>query len=273
MDVSTYDLGPAASTPREIRELRRKNLEFHHRLGTPVIFKRRKTLEDVEKGLAVRCPYHYDIQYKSDYSRCPYCFGTTILGGFDSGIIVFVTMGDVATDQFQLTDQGLLTRMTHPEWSAPWSPPMHDDDLIILAEFDPDTYEVLSTDDRFELDQVQPVTPRGGAPVGFAKNRNRNAFNFIPKHDMLVAQNFRADLLPSGHSFYSVPILEPIHYPDVGTTEVAPPSAPLGTDPDDFNPVPPLTREVSMVMKIRGGDPGVTTPDTDVSVEFPEEYL
>jgi hypothetical protein len=159
MDNSTYDVGSAATTPREIRELRRHNLEFHHRLGNPVIFKRRKTLQDVENGTAVRCPYNYDTAYHSDISTCPYCFGTGILGGFDSGIIVFVTIGDAVTDQFQLSPQGLLTRMTHPQWTAPWKPQMHDGDLIILANFDPDTYAVVSTDDRFEIDQVTPVTP------------------------------------------------------------------------------------------------------------------
>jgi hypothetical protein len=205
MDNSTYDVGSAATTPREIRELRRHNLEYHHRLGNPVVFKRRKTLKDIETGKAVRCPYNYDSAYHSDISTCPYCFGTGILGGFDSGIIVFVTIGDAITDQFQLTQQGLLTRMTHPQWTAPWKPEMHDGDLIVLAQFDPDTLAITETDDRFEIDQVTPVTPRGGAPIGFAKNRNRNSFNFIPRHDMLVAQSFRADMLPEGHPWYNVP--------------------------------------------------------------------
>ena len=268
MDNSVYDVGPAASTPREIRELRRHNLEFHHRLGTPVIFKRRKTLEDIEAGSEIYCPYHFDIQFQSDLTGCPHCFGTGILGGFDSGIIVFVTLGDSATDQFQLTDQGLLTRMTHPQSSAPWKPEMHDGDLLILADFHPDTYEIISSDDRFEINQVQPVTPRGGAPAGFAKNRDRNAYNFIPRHSMLVAQTFRTDLLPLGHRFYDIPIEEPdsSSYPPL-------PAAPPGTDPDDFNPVPPSTVEVSMVMRITGGEPpdGYGT-DNDVDVDFPEEF-
>jgi hypothetical protein len=267
MDNSTYDVGPAATTPREIRELRRHNLEFHHRLGNPVIFKRRKTLRDIEQGDAVRCPYNYNVQYHSDLSTCPYCFGTGILGGFDTGIITFVTIGDAVTDQFQLTPQGMLTRMTHPQWTAPWKPEMHDGDLIVLAQFDPDTMVILSTEERFEIDQVQPVTPRGAAPVGFAKNRNRNSFNFIPKHDMLVAQSFRADELPEGHPWYNVPIVEPdpSSYPPL-------PAAPPGTDPDDYNPVPPITGELSMVMKLRGAPaPSGYGLDTDVSVAFPEE--
>lgn len=268
-DNSTYDVGPAATTPREIRELRRHNLEFHHRLGNPVIFKRRKTLQDIEQGKADRCPYNYDSMYHSDISSCPYCFGTGILGGFDSGIIVFVTIGDAVTDQFQLTPQGLLTRMTHPQWTAPWKPQMHDGDLIILANFDPDTYDVISTDDRFEIDQVQPVTPRGGAPVGFAKNRDRNAFNFIPRHDMLVSQSFRADLLPEGHPWYNVPVTEPelSSYPPL-------PSAPPGTDPDDYNVIPSKTGQVSVVMRIEGGEPpSGYDQNTDVTVTFPAEYL
>jgi hypothetical protein len=269
MDNSTYDVGSAATTPREIRELRRHNLEYHHRLGNPVVFKRRKTLKDIETGKAVRCPYNYDSAYHSDISTCPYCFGTGILGGFDSGIIVFVTIGDAITDQFQLTQQGLLTRMTHPQWTAPWKPEMHDGDLIVLAQFDPDTLAITETDDRFEIDQVTPVTPRGGAPIGFAKNRNRNSFNFIPRHDMLVAQSFRADMLPEGHPWYNVPIVEPdpSSYPPL-------PSAPPGLDPDDYNPVPPATGELSLVMRIQGGTPGTGySADTDVEVQFPEEYL
>lgn len=274
MDNLTYDVGPASSTPREVRELRRHNLEFHNRLGTPVLFKRKKTLTDVENGLAVRCPYHYDVQYRSDLSGCPYCFGTTILGGYDSAKLVFVTPGDSVTDQFQLSQNGVLVRMTHPQWAAPWTPQMKDGDLIIMADFGPD-FNVVSTDDRFELDQVTPVTSRGAAPVGFAKNRDRNAFNFIPKHDMLVAQNFRADLVPEGHVLYTVPINEPLHWPQVDPVHPEPaPTTPPGTDPDDVNPVPATTMEVAMVMKMRGGDPiGGFGPDTDVDVDFPEEYL
>lgn len=268
MDTSVYDVGPASSTPREIRELRKHNLEFHHRLGTPVIFKRRKTLEDVENGLAVRCPYHFNILYQQDFSRCPYCFGTGILGGFDSGIIVFVNLGDAAVDQFQLTEQGLLTRITHPQSSAPWKPEMHDGDLLILADFDPDTYAVVTTDERFELDQVTPVTPRGAAPLGFAKNRDRNAYNFVTRHDMLVSQNFRTDILPKEHPLYAVPIVEPdpSSYPP-------PPVAPPGTDPDDYNPVPPATASVSMVMRLTGGEaPEGEGGESDVDIDFPPEY-
>lgn len=268
-DNSVYDLGSPASTPREIRELRRHSMEFHHRLGTPVLFKRRKTQQDVEQGRAQRCPYNYDSAYHSDISTCPYCFGTGILGGFDSAKIVWVSMGDTVTDQFQLTEQGLLTRMTHPQWTAPWTPEMHDGDLIIIADFDPDTMAVIATDDRFEIDQVQPVTPRGAAPRGFAKQQNRDYFNFIPRHDMLVAQNFRADLLPEGHPWYNVPINEPdpSSYPPL-------PIEPPGQDPDDYNPVPPLTRELSMVVKIQGSTPPPGyDPGTDVDIDFPEEYL
>lgn len=266
MDISTYDVGAAASTPREIRELRRHNLEFHHRLGSPVIFKRRKTVQDVDAGRAQWCPYHYDKLYASDFSHCPYCFGTGILGGFDSGTIVFVTPGDATTDQFQLTEQGLLSRMTHPQWSAPWKPEMHDGDIIVLADFDPDTFAVVSTDDRFELDQVQPVTPRGAAPVGFAKNRDRNSFNFIPRHDMLVAQNFRADLLPAGSVIYDIPVIEPTTYPPI-------PVNPPDVDPDDYNPVPSHTGEVAIVMRIRGGEPPEGWGgNQDVDIDFPEEY-
>jgi hypothetical protein len=269
MDVSTFDVGPAASTPREIRELRRHNLEFHHRLGNPFIFKRRKTMNDVEAGTATLCPYHYDRLYNSDYSRCPYCFGTGVLGGYDSGIIVFLTPGDAVTDQFQLTEQGLLTRMTHPQWSAPWKPEMHDGDILIAADFDPDTFAVVSTDDRFELDQVQPVTPRGSAPIGFAKNRDRNSFNFVPRHDMLVAQNFRADLLPEGNVIYDIPVDEPAPntYPPV-------PVNPPDVDPDDYNPVPANTDEVSIVMKVVGGQPPTGWGgETEVDIDFPPEYL
>ena len=247
---STYNVGPAARTPREVRELRRRTLEFHHRLGVPVIFKRRKTLEDVEAGNEVRCPYHFNIQYQSDLSGCPYCFGTGILGGYDSGLIVYVSPGDAPEDLFQLTENGLLTRMTHPQWTAPWTPEMHDGDLIIYADFDPDTLEVITTSDRFELDQVTPVAPRGAAPLGYASHRDRNTYTYTPTKDLLVAQNFRADLLPKGSFYYNVPIVEPdlSSYPPL-------PAAPPGTDVDDFNPVLPATGEVSMVMRVRGGDP------------------
>jgi hypothetical protein len=153
-------------------------------------------------------------------------------------------MGDAPIDQFQLTPEGLLTRMTHPQWTAPWKPEMHDGDLIILADFHPDTYAVIATEDRFTLNQVMPVMPRGGAPVGFAKNRDRNSYNFVKRRDMLVAQNFRADRRPDEHVFYNIPVTEPVFPGDYPPLPVAPP----GTDPDDYTPVPAKTGEVSMVL-------------------------
>jgi hypothetical protein len=270
--VASYkDVGPK-SVPQEVRELRRHSLDFHTRLGQPVIIKRKLTLKDVEEGNAVRCPYHTDEQYDNTLGGCPYCFGTGILGGYADAVITFMAIGDTPSDLWRLTDAGLLQRMEHPQVTSPWFPFIHDGDLIITADFEADDWSVIETHDRYVADVVSPTRMRGAAPLGFATRRERGKLNFAKHNDMVVSHSFELDRLPEGHILYDVPIDDDdVVYPPV------PPDP--GHDPDDpYTPDVPrhhtLTRSDSIKLSsaITVGGETHTDGEEDVDVFFPEEY-
>lgn len=265
--ASFKDVGPQ-SVPREVRELRRHSLDFHTRLGQPVIVKRKLTLLDIEEGTAVKCPYHTDVQYDSNMASCPYCFGTGVLGGYADAVITFMAIGDTPTDLWRLTDAGLLQRMEHPQVTSPWFPFIHDGDLIITADFAADDWTVIETHDRYMADVVSPVRMRGSAPLGFATRRDRGKLNFAKRNDMVVSHAFELDRLPESHPLYDVPIdNDNVVYPPIDPNVPVP-----GQDPDD-PPIVPQTISVAHVLKAVGQATGPTPEaDEDVDVFFPEEY-
>ncbi len=125
-------------TPQDIKDLRQSSFDFHESLGYPVIFKHRWTLKDFQDGLVEQCPLHDDL-YNSDPSWDEVCFGTGYVGGYRDAEIVYISFSDAPTDTIKITPQGLLQFDQHPQITAPWTPYMQDDDLLIMATFDPDT--------------------------------------------------------------------------------------------------------------------------------------
>lgn len=229
MKVADYQLTNIGPTPRDVKTLRREVLDYHLKLGRPVIFKHRWNLQDVEKGLAQLCP-NFDDSYHRSQTSCPFCFGTGIAGGYDDGIIQFVTISDTPVDQLKIDKEGYILFDKHPEITAPWYPDMGDGDLIILADFDFADWKVLSTSDRYELNEVKPTTIRGP----FQTNPS---FQFFK-----IQQTAKMDRLPNGHVYYNVPIefdysILPTVYP------------PIGADPDDYADNKTL---VSFALRITG---------------------
>jgi hypothetical protein len=264
--ASFKNVGPP-SVPREIRQLRQQSLDYHTRLGQPFIVKRRLTLEDVEAGLAQRCPYDQNAAYNQGDPDDPYCFGTGILGGFADGIVQFLVLSDTEQDMFQLSDAGMLVRSSDPTCTAPWTPLLHDGDLIIAADFDPNNFTILAMHERYELNQVSPVAPRGGAPLGFATHRNRGNLDFQNRGDMIVAQNFRVNRLPPGHPLYDVPV----DFQDTNPVLPNPPPVPPGGDPDDY----PTPKVAFASIGLRAIGDSIAGPggggDEDVDVIFVPE--
>src|SRR5436853_5860447 len=89
-----FYLGPR-STPQDVRDMRQSTFEYQRKYGMPIIHKHRWNTRDVKTGLAVVCPYH-DVAYGSDFSNCPYCFGTGYLGGYADAQIFYATFADTA---------------------------------------------------------------------------------------------------------------------------------------------------------------------------------
>jgi len=238
------DLGLRA--PQDIQDMRQSSFDYHETMGQPVLFKHRWNLEDFQKGLVPICPLRDDIhQGHSDWDK--YCFGTGFLGGYADAQIVFVTIADVAEDVLRFDPQGVLIRDQHPGMVAPWLPKMGDGDLIILAEFDSTTWEVLDEYERYTLKQVTPTTIHGFRGSKY-----------------IVNQRAQIDRVPVGDPLYDVPITfdyndspEPIH--------------PDNYDPDTY-PVDSRYTEFEIGASIRGEEPKNSshfTQEVKVAVQEP----
>ena len=234
--IDTYLLG-IGPTPKDIKRMRQEVLDFHLKLGQPVIYKHRWNLRDLQEGRAQRCP-DFDESYHRDKTDCKKCFGTSFLGGYDDGIVLFATISDAPVDELKIGPQGYILFDRHPQFTAPWFPDMGDGDLIIQAEFDLSTWSVLQTSDRFELNDVQPVTIRGlwGAWSDFKLYK--------------VQQTAQIDRLPFGHVYYNIPI----EFDYVGELLIAPIIPPLGEDPDLFPIAPKIFASTHQPFKLIGQD-------------------
>ena len=228
-------LGPR-STPQEIRDLRKASFDFHRTMGMPVIHKHRWTAMDLRDGKAVRCPYH-DVSYDSGSSLCPYCFGTGFLGGWDDAAITFITIADAPVDTIKTTREGLIYVDTHPQFTAPWVPTMGDGDLIITADFDVNTWDILVERDRYTLQEVNPVTMRG-----FQEK--------VQTREYKVHQGGQIDKLPFGDFYYNVPLV--FNYDDLPDPGPVPP----GGDPDDFPTPGTKTLATSRGIRLIGAEVG-----------------
>lgn len=225
---STFTTIGRSNVPQEVRDLRQSIMDYHTTNGMPVIHKHRWNLRDVELGSARLCPYH-DTTYEQDYSDCPYCFGTGILGGWDDGKITYVTFSDAPINTIEVTPTGVLTMNTQPQMVAPWLPEMGDGDLIITAAFDPENFDVLDLRERYILREVSPVTMRG------FQDR-------VQTVEYKVQQNANVQKMPWGDITYTVPV-------DFDEDNLPPePELPPGEDPDEY---PDAGHRTSMAIGVR----------------------
>lgn len=236
--LASRNLG-GARTPQEVKQLRRSSFELHESLGFPVIHKHRWNEQDLREGLVQRCPLHDDL-YDSDPSYDNVCFGTGYVGGFSDPVIVNVTLQDAATDTIKISANGTLIMDTHPSLTAPWNPEIGDGDLIILADFEPGTWDIADTHERYELKEVTPITMRGPHFVR-QPEVTRNRFR--------ISQQANVDKLPWGHPFYDVPI--------VFDPSVVPPD-PTPDDPGvDPGTLGTYSESYSYGIRIRGSETGL----------------
>src|SRR3954468_18115522 len=86
-------LGPA-NTPQEVKDLRKSSFDLHEQLGSPLVFKHRWNLDDLQAGRTWRCPYHDELYGDRGASWDNVCFGTGFVGGYSDGAIAFATVQD-----------------------------------------------------------------------------------------------------------------------------------------------------------------------------------
>lgn len=194
LTMSDRGIGPKTD-PQDIRGLRQSAYDFHDQLGQVVVLKHRWNERDLRNGLVKQCPLHNDL-YDNDLATCPFCFGTSYLGGYADGILTHATIADAKEDTFRLTEQGLMLHDRSPQVSFPWQPLVGDDDLLITVELDPDTGQIQDTYDYFTLRQASPVTVRGTAYKNTSKSR-----------PFVVGQQAQVDIVPYGSILREVPIV------------------------------------------------------------------
>lgn len=243
-------LGPAG-TPQEVKDLRKSSFDLHDQLGTPVVFKHRWNLDDLVAGRTWRCPYHDELYGNRDTSWDTTCFGTGFVGGYSDGQIVFVTIQDTTEAAIRVTPQGVLTMDMHPALTAPWLPEMGDGDLIIMADFEPASWRITDTLERYVLRDVTPVSMRG---PGWGRQ------NGALIHRQRISQQSQIDRLPPGHPLYQVPIVFDYSHVPVDPT---PPYVP---EPGDIG-----YSEFEIVARLHAIDPDQPAPivegtDTDFEI-------
>jgi hypothetical protein len=240
-----------AGTPQEVKDLRRSSFDLHGELGYPVIIKHRWNLQDEREGRAQRCPLHDEL-YDDSPKNCPYCFGTGYVGGFADGVIVYVTIQDAPQDIIRMTPQGVLQMDQHPQMTAPWIPELGDGDLVILADFEPGSWDVADTHERYTLREVTPITIRGpgwGRQNSSVKNRFR------------VSQESAIDKVPYGHEFNDVPI---VFDPEDVPTDPTPPDEP---DPPQVG----TFTSYRVGFRVTGGETGLKTKETQRDIRVAVE--
>lgn len=209
-------LDSTQNVPQDIKRARKQVLDYLNTLGQPVVWKHKWTEDDVNAGRAQYCPYCRNVQYRQASQTDPNCFGTGFLGGFDDGVLVWMTFGDTTLDIFKLTREGVLIKDNHPQCSAPWEPTFSDGDLLLTCELAKDLWTITSLGDRYVAQETTPVTPRG--------TRSNTAGSVLYP----VSQSFQADQLPLNHPYYAVPVL--FDYSGLP----AAPAVPPGGDPSDY---------------------------------------
>ena len=229
--VNFKEVGPP-NTPADIKRLRRQNMDFCRKMGQPVVFRHKYGPQDVDAGIAEKCPACYDNVYNQARSDCPVCYGFGFAsvelnpqnvwidttgqviignqpaggikapryGGFGVPYLTWLVEPDIAVDTFRINEQGVMAQTYNAQGTAPWFPTLGDNDLCVNVTLSPDGYTILSTLDRFQLKMAQQVTIRGFGKLA-GPQTNGNPF--------LVAQSFEMNKVPVGNPIYNVPVDEP----------------------------------------------------------------
>lgn len=226
--VSFREVGPPF-TPQEIKRLRRENMDLCRKMGQPIVLRHMWNEDDVEDGIARKCPACWDSAYEQVRNDCPVCFGFGFVsmedspdtdlwintsgklvtttspgdgwvrapryGGFGESVLTWMLEPDVAVDVFRINEQGVMVRTFDAQGVAPWFPKLGDNDLCINVRLAPNDYAIVEAGDRFQLKLVQQVTIRGFGKLG--RPQGSQAYQ--------VAQTFQMSKAPTNSSIYDVP--------------------------------------------------------------------
>lgn len=218
--------------PQDVRRRRRLVLDAIRRVGTPVVVKHMYNDQDFKEGRARRSP-NFNSAYGQPRHDDPLSYGVGFVGlenatdewyntntgaivtaatdpgadwvpaplhrGFGPGYLTWIIEPDVAEDMFKLTDTGVLIKTQTATAQAPWYPEMNDNDLLVNVTIDPG-HNVISTQERYQLKMVNPVSIRGHQRHGRREYTEDGGNRFV------VGQQFEMALVPKTDVLYRVPI-------------------------------------------------------------------
>jgi len=217
--VDMKNVGPP-STPQEIKRQRRQAGDLLRRYGQPIIHRHMYTLDDVDKGVAKKCPSCFDEAYSQVRNDCPVCFSIGFVsteddterfldsngnytysstdvvapkyGGFAEPVLTLIVQPDVPIDLFKINDRGVLTRVEQAQAFTYFNPYFADNDLLIMVEISIDGYTIRNILDYYQAKNANQHTIRGWGK----RVRNQN------QH--VISQSFEMAMVPPNNILHSV---------------------------------------------------------------------
>lgn len=190
-----------------------------------------------------KCPACYDSEYSQVRADCKVCFGVGLVsidnhpsqwiddsgyltsavtatpaprwGGYGPSVLTWVVQPDAVEDLFKITNEGVLVKIQNAQAYAPWTPDMNDNDLLINVDLSRTGFEIIRTNERYQLKMTAPQSIRGYGR--YARGR-----------EYQVAQQFEMTLVPKPNIVYDVPADDTIIHNDTGSTAGA--AVPSGVD-------------------------------------------
>jgi hypothetical protein len=212
--VDMKNVGPP-STPQEIKRQRRQTGDMLRRYGQPIVHRHMYTLDDVDNGIAKRCPACFDDAYSQVRNDCPVCHSvgfvsvensedrfidnngdytyekTSVIaprfGGFAAPTLTLIMQPDVPIDLFKIDDRGVLTRVEDAKAFTYFNPLFADNDILITVEVAQDGYNIKNVLDWYQAKKANQHTIRGWGK----RVRNQNQY--------IIAQEFEMALVPSNN--------------------------------------------------------------------------
>jgi hypothetical protein len=208
------------NVPQDIRRMRRQVGDSLRRYGHSVVHRHMYTLDDVESGIAKKCPACFDDAYSQVRNDCPVCYSIGFVsvenskdtwidsagnlrgeetpliapryGGFARPTLTRIIQPDVPIDIFKINERGVLTRIQNANAYTYWNPAFQDNDLIIMVSVSVDGFSITDIGDYYQTKMATANTIRGWGK----KTRNQKEYT--------VSYQFEMALVPPNNILHSV---------------------------------------------------------------------
>lgn len=214
------------NVPHDIARMRRYVYELMRRMGTPVLYKKMLTEDDVISGYAEESP-NFNAVYGQTRNRDPLSHGIGFVSkeksdyewidpqtsdifesetdpggsfvqapkyrGYGPGLLLFIIEPDAAVDFFKHTPEGVFMKVQTATAQAPWWPDINDNDLLIHVELDRSGY-IVDTMERYQAQMANPISIRGAK-----ERRGKQEYSGDFGSRYVINTTFQMALLPGTH--------------------------------------------------------------------------